>query len=540
MFTSLFQVLFLIATCWPKVDSCLRSISNHENLIHDKGFENLYRTNKEEVENVPIHFDKPIPRWITGTLIKNGPSQFEVGKRKFTHMFDGFGKLYSWRFQGNGSVFFSAKFMKSEFYKKSVSKNDISAYLMFGPTQPRFSYLQVALALWRGMDNMNVNVYRFPSEKSKQGHFISITDIWNHYEIDPLSLETIRYQHPTVPSTGGIAGFLYTEGMSTAHPLPEHGTSNHFTFLFSLAVVPGLKHRFSLIRIKSNVEQEVVTQWSVNTDELPFMHSFSVTPNYVIFFRPPLFVNSKVVAVSGFVSKAMKWHGAKKDTIIYVVEIKSGIIRTFSAPPVLYLHQINAFETQRNEIIVDIPTYKDPSIIFKLNMNALLNRTKRNKFYTNPVLTRYVIDLNESKVSVRKFPESVKYPCVTKLDMPIINENYRSRNYCYVYGLVPKWDDKQYSHFALVKKDLCSNGKDRMWFIPNHYPMEAWFIPFPEDNRNNTREDNGYLMVPVLDGEKNTSYLAVIDAATMTTYNKAYLPTRVPITFHGRFFPDIK
>ncbi|OWF36515.1 Retinoid isomerohydrolase [Mizuhopecten yessoensis] len=472
--------------------------------------------------------------------IRNGPAQFEVGNRSFTHMFDGFGKLYSWRFQGNGSVYFSTKFIKSEFYKKSISLSDISPYVMFGSTQPRFNPVQTLLALWRNMDNMNVNIYRFPSEKSHRGDFVSLTDVWDNYEIDPSSLGTIGYQHPTVPSTGGINSFIFRNIMSTPHPLPEYGTSNHFTFLLSLAVVPGFNHRISLIRIKSMMDREVVTQWTVNQHEAPYMHSFSVTPNYVILFSAPLFFNFHAFLVSGSVLKGLQWHGSEENMTIHVIDIKSGIIRTFTAPPVFYMHHINAFETWTNEIIIDLPTYRDASVILNLKTETLLNRRKRNKLNPHSVLTRYGINLNKTQVSVKPFPESVKYPCVTKFDMPIINENYRSRNYCYVYGFVPKWDDKQYSQFALVKKDLCGNGKDRMWFYPNHYPAEMWFIPFPAVNSTNLDEDAGYLLVPVLDGQKNVSYLAIIDAVSMKTSFTAYLPTRVPETFHGRFFPGIE
>jgi beta-carotene 15,15'-monooxygenase/beta,beta-carotene 9',10'-dioxygenase len=47
------------------------------------------------------------------------------------------------------------------------------------------------------------------------------------------------------------------------------------------------------------------------------------------------------------------------------------------------------------------------------------------------------------------------------------------------------------------------------------------------------------LVVPVLDGVRKESYLAIIDAVTMETSNKAVLPTYVPFNLHGRFFDGI-
>jgi carotenoid cleavage dioxygenase-like enzyme len=62
-----------------------------------------------------------------------------------------------------------------------------------------------------------------------------------------------------------------------------------------------------------------------------------------------------------------------------------------------------------------------------------------------------------------------------------------------------------------------------------------WFVPAP----NATREDNGVLLTPVMDGQKRQSYLLLLNATTMTTINRAYLPSLVPFTIHGRFFPDL-
>jgi carotenoid cleavage dioxygenase-like enzyme len=79
-----------------------------------------------------------------------------------------------------------------------------------------------------------------------------------------------------------------------------------------------------------------------------------------------------------------------------------------------------------------------------------------------------------------------------------------------------------------VKKDLCNENNDKYWFVENHYSVEAWFVPSPNKNS----EDDGILVVPVLDGVRKESYLAIIDAVTMETSNKAVLPTYLSIHCH--------
>ncbi|KAK3082624.1 hypothetical protein FSP39_000652 [Pinctada imbricata] len=97
------------------------------------GFDIFYGTsNVEEIEDHPVKFENPLPDWLKGTLIRNSPGRFEVGKRNFTNLFDGFAKGLSWKFQGNGQALFSAKFLRTDSYNASMEKNDIAEYLTIG------------------------------------------------------------------------------------------------------------------------------------------------------------------------------------------------------------------------------------------------------------------------------------------------------------------------------------------------------------------------------------------------------------------------
>ncbi|CAG2213803.1 BCDO1 [Mytilus edulis] len=151
----------------------------------DPGFDTFFTTNLEEMLDVPIQFDKPLPSWLRGTLIRNGLGMFEVGRRNFTHSFDAFGKLASWKFYGNGSASFSTNILKSDFYKDSIAKDDIAPYLMFESVKPSFNEFQKMEALLRGIDNMNVNVYRFFNRQGNNYEYVVLNDFWKIYQINP-------------------------------------------------------------------------------------------------------------------------------------------------------------------------------------------------------------------------------------------------------------------------------------------------------------------------------------------------------------------
>ncbi|KAK3108235.1 hypothetical protein FSP39_003754 [Pinctada imbricata] len=467
---------------------------------------------------------------ILSFQIRNGLGQFGMGHRNFTHSFDAFGKLSSWKFPGNGSAFFSTKFIQSDFYKASVSANDIEPWLMFESVTPPFDEIQKLHALIRGIDNMNVNIAKLNSDGGAT--FVALNDFWKIYEIDPYSLSTTRSLTANVPQGGKTGSVTFLNFLSSAHPLPEYGTGNHITFLSSVSLIPGIKSKITTVRIRTADKREEIAHWEV--DRVPYMHSFSVTQNYVIFFASPFYVNVMKMIRYAEPFNCLDWN-KNEVTTVYVVEIKTGKVYTMKTENMFTMHHINAFESGKREITVDVSSYPSPQFVKDLQMKILLDPIERNNFDAHALLKRYHIDIDRKEVTAVSFPVSKTVPFANKLDMPTINENYRYQNYCYIYGVVLKSDDTNLSHISLVKKDICNASGDKSWFIKHHYPVEAWFVGAPSAKE----EDDGYLLVPILDGKNKTSYLSIIDTKTMKTVNRAELPTIVPFNLHGRFFEDV-
>ena len=55
----------------------------------------------------------------------------------------------------------------------------------------------------------------------------------------------------------------------------------------------------------------------------------------------------------------------------------------------------------------------------------------------------------------------------------------------------------------------------------------------------NKSEDDGVVVVTVFDGVQQKSYLLLLDGETFTEVSHAYLPTVVPYSFHGNWFPEV-
>ena len=63
---------------------------------------------------------------------------------------------------------------------------------------------------------------------------------------------------------------------------------------------------------------------------------------------------------------------------------------------------------------------------------------------------------------------------------------------------------------TLIKKDLEHPENYKTWFKESHYPGEMFFIPNPEG----VEEDDGTLITISFDGEREQSYVMLIDAKT--------------------------
>merc|ERR1711936_608575 len=131
----------------------------------------------------------------------------------------------------------------------------------------------------------------------------------------------------------------------------------------------------------------------------------------------------------------------------------------------------------------------------------------------------------EDKTEIGRFP--VDY--VSYIHMISNTPQYAGYRNRYTYG----WVGIDYWRQTLVKKDLEDTTNYKMWSTESHYPGELFFIPNPAG----IDEDDGVLITIVFDGEREQSYVLLLDGRTFTEIDRSYLPYNVPFSFHGNWFP---
>ena len=455
-----------------------------------------------------------------------------MGKRHVTTALDAYAKLSKWTFDNNtltNSARFSTKFVMSNSYNKSLAAGDIVPYMMLAATDPPFEPWQAMESIVYGADNMNANVFNYGGQGGNSDGYVITSDFWNSYGIDPRTLDVRKPIKPPVPGAPTYDKMIV---LGSAHSLPEYGTKNHITFVSLASAIPGLKSKYVFYRATSDEDREQIAE--IEVDKISYIHSFALTKNYMILVCSPLFIDPMRIFRTLSPEDAMAWEpntGAQ----FHTVNLKTGFVDSFVSENFFFLHHINSFESEVGELVIDLVTYRNGDAMDIMDLKNLQNATTRSIFKP-PLIKRYTLNMASRTIGISTFDDlTPNVPYASKMDFPTINEKYRFENYCYVYGVVYGVNGSDFLDMALVKKDLCTGKMDKAWYKEGSYFNEAFFVPRP----GAIEEDDGVLLVDVLDTKTKESALVIFDAKTLKISTSALLPTNNPFGTHGRFFPEI-
>ncbi len=463
------------------------------------GYLRGFSTLEAEVELDSLPVEGTIPEWLTGTLLRNGPAQFEVGEQPLRHWFDGLAMLHKFSF-GGGQVSYANRFLRSQAYREAEAGR--ISYSEFATDPCRSTFKRVA-TLFRPKftDNCNVNLTRLGDE------YIAMTETPLPVAFDPETLDTlgVAYKPPGIHAT--------------AHPHhdPERGELIAYVTHF------GPRSEYRLYAQRDRSHQRRIA--GLRVAEPSYMHSFALTEHYAVLVAFPFVVNPLKLGLSGrpFIEN-YSWK-PELGTRVLVFDREDGDLRgEYMAEPCFSFHHVNAFE-QGAELVIDMVAYDDASIVDALFVDRLRSGPPPESSYGR--LRRYRVSLDGGHVAEEQLSDAI-------LELPRID--YRERNgrsYRYVYGVGASSDGESPDFVdQLVKVDVETGGVET-WFEPGSYPGEPVFVPSPWAERH---EDGGVLLSVVLDARDATSYLLVLDATSLGELGRARVPHHIPFGFHGQYF----
>jgi beta,beta-carotene 9',10'-dioxygenase len=269
----------------------------------------------------------------------------------------------------------------------------------------------------------------------------------------------------------------------------------------------------------------------VTVDEAAYLHSFALTPNYVVLTESPFVVSPIALLRGSTVAGSFTWKPERGTRFIVFYRASGDVAATHRTAPFFVFHHVNAFE-ENEEIVLDLVAYPDASVVDALGLDNL-----RSPSPTLPTgeLRRYRLPEGSS---TRDVEQKTLHP--GHIEFPVIDYARRNtRPYRYVYGVGNRKRPPAEFQNQLVKIDVETRTAET-WDEPNSYPGEPVFVPVTDipGNAASRREDEGVLLSVVLDADAGRSFLLVLDAATFEERARARVPHAIPFGFHGQFYRD--
>lgn len=468
-------------------------------------FRQGFQTQDREIQVDSLSVQGALPSWLSGTLVRVTPAQYEVGGQAYRHWFDGLAMLHAFTF-GDDEVSYANRYLQSLAYRDNNAAGQIK-YSEFATDPCRDLFSRVVSFFKRPTfgGNANVNVTRLADE------YIARTEYPMSVKFDPKTLETL-----------GIYEHEGTDGqITTAHPHHDIGRDVVYNYRLDF----GRRCTYRLYGMPGDGSPRLLAEMPV--DKPAYMHSFGMSERYLILTEFPLKLGGSLDFLLGnepFIDN-YDWM-PEEGTRFTVVDKDSGeIVTRATLDPFFAFHHVNAFE-QHGELFVDLAAYDDPSIIDRLYMENVT--ADDASVPVDSQLRRYRVPLTVSRLPREETLSEVAF------DLPRYDyERCAGRSYRIAYGAGTKQGTRDFIN-QVVKLDV-ERGTATTWYEDGMYPGEPVYVPAP----GASTEDDGVILSVVLDGEQGRSFLLLLDAETFEEQARAMVPQHIPFGFHGQFFGEV-
>lgn len=360
------------------------------------------------------------------------------------------------------------------------------------------------------------------------------TDAAVYMEVDPATLEPVGTvnQSSIHPDLKGR--------LSGAHGKRDPVTGDFFNFNTEL----GRTATYRIFQIVASTgEVKILATISGNAIKAAYIHSFFLTPSYVILCVPPLHYKNGGLSVlwTGNVLDATAFDASQPCRWL-VVDRKGGkgLVAEYTTAASFFFHSTNSFE-EDGDTICELVQFKSDSILRAFYYDTMLDRNDAAAKFWNgnsdnrATLVRYrfptkdLLQENSSKRSGNGLiPPILEIPAPHAGELPTFNPKYSLQRHRYVYSAASRGLSTMFD--SLIKTDVETRDV-LMWQGPaGHTPGEAIFCPAPKGEA----EDDGVLLSVILDGKNQTSYLLCLDATTMRELGRAECNFAIGFGFHGR------
>lgn len=479
-----------------------------------------------------------VPRWLRGSLLRNGPGLRRIGPDQYDHMFDGMALLQ--RFcVSDGVVTYQNKFLRSAAYEKNTRANRIvvTEFCTIGHPDPCASIFDRISSLFYPdlTDNAAISVMPIGDE------YYAMTEAPHMHRIDPTTLDTLN--HIDLRDVVAV-------NSATAHPhidAVDGGTFNMGSSRAGYVIVkfPAGESAIEQGRVAATVPAQ-------NRFHPSYVHSFALTEHYLVFLEQSLTINVVRFLTASFrripYVQCLDFDPTELVRFRVVDKATGELLKTqYLSDSFLVFHHINAFEKE-GHIVVDLCAFKDDEVI------RVLYTAAKSRAVPGGTPRRYVLPLNPDITSKAPGTNVVALTSTTatatlkeggiwlqhedlrpvdsllSFELPRINYTTNGKPYQFVYAV---GDDVAISGSFLVKLDI----RRKTWtpYVKKGWiPSEPVFVPRP----GVSAEDDGVILSAFLNTEDERKVaLLILDGRSFkeVAWTEFVSPSVVPSSFHGWF-----
>lgn len=446
-----------------------------------------------ECEVGPLPLQGVLPAGLRGTLVRNGPNPMAPDPK--AHWFAGDGMLHAFSIH-DGQVHYRNRWVRTQRWHAAVEGRDQAG---------RFQEARADADKSHDDGTANTNVV------GHAGHVLALEEAHLPIAVTLPALDTLG---PT-----DFDGAL--KGSFTAHPKTDPKTGELLFFGYGTPALLSNGMSFGVM----SPEGRVTRFERFDAPYASMVHDFMVTEHHVMFPIMPL-TASIDRAQSGRPPYAwepeygtrvglMPRNGTTKDIVWW------------SGPACYVFHVMNAWE-DAGSLFADVIQFANAPLFPKPDGSAVSDIPPPSQ------LVRWQFDMaSESHEFAQTLLEEIpgEFP---RVDPRVAGLPYRHG--WYVCRGMPQPGEPPRLYAGLVHVDHATSTRDVYVFPGQDAVSEGVFVPRSED----AEEGDGWLLATVWRGATNTSDLVVFDARSLATgpVCVASLPHRVPVGFHGNWFPS--
>ncbi|MWG36797.1 carotenoid oxygenase family protein [Halomarina oriensis] len=479
-----------------------------------------------------------LPTWLDGSLIRNGPALFEAAGTGVDHWFDGLAMLHRFSFD-DGRVRYRNRFLRTESYERARGGEGLDGFATGNASVAR---KLKSLLVDAPYDNTNIVAERFGDR------YLALTETPRAVAFDPETLDTLGHVRYDRDEPHGQ--------LACAHLQRDPWTGRFVSFETEF----GRPSRYHVFETDDATSRRHVG--SVPVDEPAYMHSFALTPNYVVLTEFPFVVDPlEMLTSAGAFVDAFRWTPERGTRFVVLDRRSGGVVATTTTEAFFGFHHVDAYERDvqgrpapagdpatvadddtderprpGSELVVDVETVPDAESLAALSLERLRSG---DLGVFGGSLDRFVLSLRADGATV----DHERLHDGTSL--PTASPARRCRPYRYAYAQetdqpVTEWPTR------LVKVDV-ETGESWTHRAHDGHVGEPVFVPRtePNDPRDvgspplDAPEDDGLVLAVELDEAAGHSWLVVLDGESFEERARAAVPHAIPFDFHGRYFPEL-